>query len=202
MSAHIETVSGFELPARLSGHPTLDFCNTRAGWRDGPPVEYLQTYEHLAVWAGFEELLEPSHVDRLAAAAAHSPRRADAILERARALRTSLYELLADPAAGREPHVLETELRAATAAVRLSTADTAFLWQIEATTGLEAPLAATAWSAGQLLTTVDLRHIHACPGTGCGWLFLDPRGRRRWCTMATCGNRAKARRFATNRRSS
>ena len=31
----------------------------------------------------------------------------------------------------------------------------------------------------------------------CGWLFLDTSrsGRRRWCSMQSCGNRAKARRF-------
>jgi predicted RNA-binding Zn ribbon-like protein len=31
---------------------------------------------------------------------------------------------------------------------------------------------------------------------GCGEIFLDrsPAGRRRWCSMATCGHRAKARR--------
>ncbi|MGE5829869.1 MAG: CGNR zinc finger domain-containing protein [Micromonosporaceae bacterium] len=38
--------------------------------------------------------------------------------------------------------------------------------------------------------------MSACPGEICGWLFADPRGRRRWCSMAWCGNRAKARRYA------
>ncbi len=36
--------------------------------------------------------------------------------------------------------------------------------------------------------------IGACPA--CGWLFLDVTrgGRRRWCSMATCGNRTKVKR--------
>jgi predicted RNA-binding Zn ribbon-like protein len=38
--------------------------------------------------------------------------------------------------------------------------------------------------------------VKACPGDSCGWLFLDPRGRRRWCIMATCGNRSKVRAHA------
>jgi hypothetical protein len=38
--------------------------------------------------------------------------------------------------------------------------------------------------------------IRACADERCGWLFLDPSGRRRWCEMAVCGNRAKARRYA------
>lgn len=38
--------------------------------------------------------------------------------------------------------------------------------------------------------------VKLCPGGNCGWLFLDEtkNGRRRWCTMETCGNRAKASR--------
>ncbi|MFE4960639.1 CGNR zinc finger domain-containing protein [Streptomyces sp. NPDC056653] len=27
------------------------------------------------------------------------------------------------------------------------------------------------------------------PSEDCGWLSLDRRGRRRWCSMATCGSR-------------
>ncbi|MYV62710.1 hypothetical protein GTW37_28835, partial [Streptomyces sp. SID4931] len=25
------------------------------------------------------------------------------------------------------------------------------------------------------------------PGKGCGWLFLDTAGRRRWCSLGVCG---------------
>ncbi|MBO0870833.1 MAG: CGNR zinc finger domain-containing protein, partial [Micromonosporaceae bacterium] len=72
-------------------------------------------------------------------------------------------------------------------------------WQPEAGRGtdrLTLPLLAVAWSAAQLLTTLPPSAVMACPGPGCGWLFHDPRGRRRWCRMQWCGNRAKARRHA------
>jgi predicted RNA-binding Zn ribbon-like protein len=38
--------------------------------------------------------------------------------------------------------------------------------------------------------------IRICASDTCRWLFYDESrsGRRRWCDMATCGNRAKARR--------
>ena len=38
------------------------------------------------------------------------------------------------------------------------------------------------------------QRLHACPR--CGWLFVDTSrgGRRRWCSMQTCGNREKASR--------
>ncbi|TMF35809.1 MAG: hypothetical protein E6I26_09495 [Chloroflexi bacterium] len=38
--------------------------------------------------------------------------------------------------------------------------------------------------------------IRICANDTCQWLFYDESrtGQRRWCNMATCGNRAKARR--------
>lgn len=57
-----------------------------------------------------------------------------------------------------------------------------------------------AGSALDLLTTGPLDRLGRCHG--CGWLFLDTsrNGRRRWCSMATCGSRAKsARYFAATR---
>ena len=38
--------------------------------------------------------------------------------------------------------------------------------------------------------------IKLCPGSDCGWMFIDEtkNARRTWCSMETCGNRAKAAR--------
>ena len=53
------------------------------------------------------------------------------------------------------------------------------------------------WQAQLLLQDPSaLAQLGRCPGHACGWLFLDPLGRRRWCIMAICGNREKARRHA------
>jgi predicted RNA-binding Zn ribbon-like protein len=90
----------------------------------------------------------------------------------------------------------DTEFRRAASALRLDWADGRASLSIDAGAGLAAPLHAAVWSAAELLTSDDVRFVRACPGSGCGWLFLDRRGRRQWCTMETCGNRAKARRFA------
>ena len=40
------------------------------------------------------------------------------------------------------------------------------------------------------------RRVRRCANPECGWLFLDDSraGKRRWCSMSSCGNRAKARR--------
>jgi len=44
--------------------------------------------------------------------------------------------------------------------------------------------------------------IRICASDTCRWLFYDESrsGRRRWCDMATCGNRAKARRHRDRQR--
>jgi predicted RNA-binding Zn ribbon-like protein len=61
---------------------------------------------------------------------------------------------------------------------------------------LMAPLRPIARSAAELLTSDDLARVRECDGAACTWLFLDQsRNRsRRWCSMESCGNRAKARR--------
>ena len=43
-----------------------------------------------------------------------------------------------------------------------------------------------------------------CPAENCGWLFVDEtkNSRRTWCSMETCGNRAKAARHYERRKKS
>ncbi|MEU7864487.1 ABATE domain-containing protein [Nonomuraea sp. NPDC049141] len=50
-------------------------------------------------------------------------------------------------------------------------------------------------SAARLLLEGPLGRVGECPS--CGWLFLDTsrNGRRRWCSMAMCGNQVKSRRY-------
>ncbi|MEA2308481.1 MAG: hypothetical protein QOI65_767 [Thermoleophilaceae bacterium] len=45
--------------------------------------------------------------------------------------------------------------------------------------------------------------LKACPNEDCEWAFYDRSRNRssRWCTMAECGNRAKARAFRERSRS-
>jgi predicted RNA-binding Zn ribbon-like protein len=56
-------------------------------------------------------------------------------------------------------------------------------------------LAPVAVSAAELLTTANPTRIRQCDAEACALWFLDTskNGRRRWCSMARCGNRAKAK---------
>src|SRR6185437_2042854 len=121
---------------------------------------------------------------------------AASVLEQAKAFRADLYAVLRDPARAVAWPAVADEVAAAAQTLRLHRAETTIRWEIATAGDLSAPLAAAAWSAGELLTSPALHRVRACAGAGCGWLFLDPTGRRRWCVMATCGNREKARRFA------
>ena len=59
-------------------------------------------------------------------------------------------------------------------------------------------------AAVELLRTVELRQLRACPieEGGCGFLFLDRsrNGSRRWCAMEDCGTQAKIRKLSERRR--
>jgi predicted RNA-binding Zn ribbon-like protein len=197
MATYSTTIDGFTLPALLGGHPALDFCNTFAGWNGHPTKEYLVDYAHLTVWTGYVGLLPRKRVAELRRAAGRDDRSASRVLASARAFRASVYSLLLE---GEPAEPVLALINEAATLQRLTIGQAGYAFELAEEAGLSAPLLAIAASVGRLLTETELELVSACPGTGCGWLFLDSRGRRRWCTMASCGNRAKVRRFAERHR--
>lgn len=190
-SRYQNLVDGLMLPLAVGGHPVLDFCNTRAGWDAAEPREYLTSYEHLVVWAGEAGLVDESVAARLRHAGDQG------VLERALALRGALYRTCTDPSDDDAWQAVAAEAHEAAAAAVLVRGEG---WVIPEQVGTELPVLALSRAAGTLLESTDLRTVGRCPGHGCGWLFLDPRRRRRWCVMAVCGNREKARRHARRTR--
>lgn len=59
-------------------------------------------------------------------------------------------------------------------------------------------------SAADYLVSDDLDTVRVCASDSCNWLFIDTSKNhsRRWCNMKSCGNREKARRFYTRKKSS
>jgi predicted RNA-binding Zn ribbon-like protein len=183
----------------LGGHPALDFINT-VDWRDRADAEdCLVSYAALLAWARRVGLLDAAEAKVLARAAATEPAAAAAALAAAIGLRETLYRLLGRR--GARPADLERLnhwLAEAPATARLVPAKGGgYAWaEPRAGLGLAAPLQRLAHAAAGLLVSGRLPRVHTCAGPGCGWLFLDtsPSGRRRWCSMEGCGNRAKAQR--------
>ncbi|GAA3831290.1 BTAD domain-containing putative transcriptional regulator [Streptomyces phyllanthi] len=179
------------LPWNTSGHPALEFCNTYAGW-GGPPLpgsEWLRGYTTLAVWAGHMDLADDRLVTWLLDRARQHPEEAAAALEEAREFRTALYTCLTDPHDARAFKAVAGVVEdAARFSVFTLGEDGLGHWLPSRAADLRLPLCAAARSAAELLADPRRFTIRACPSEDCGWLFLDQRGRRRWCSLATCGS--------------
>lgn len=67
---------------------------------------------------------------------------------------------------------------------------------------LDQARSAVAGSLAHYLADHDDGRLRVCADDACGWLFIDrsPAGRRRWCDMRTCGNRAKVARHRARAR--
>jgi predicted RNA-binding Zn ribbon-like protein len=197
VKAH-QVVDGLTVPRPVAGHVALELCNTRAGYDGGPPArEYLESYAHLATVGRATGLLSARRGTALRRLAAEDPDRAHRVLRRAVRFRDSLHAVLTGSADPVQVGVVDRELRSAAGRRRLAgVAAGRARWDVAAEP-LQEPFAAFVWQAQLLLQDpAALAQVRSCPGRDCGWLFLDPRGRRRWCIMAICGNREKARRFA------
>ena len=199
-----EVVDGLTLPIRLAGHPALDFCNTRAGWGEAEPKEYLTSYAHLLLWCRESGLLPASALPRLHASARADRDAAADIVASARALRDATYAVVVGRPGDGDWYVVARQAEAARCAARLvpdtgrSSVRTAS-WA-PSTNRLDAPLLAIATAVGDYVSAEPYVPVGVCDGQGCGWVFADPHGRRRWCSMALCGNRAKVRRHADRQR--
>ena len=198
--AFAERVDGLILPAPVGGHPALDFCNTEAGWDTPEPGDYLRSYEYVVAWAKGAGLVEHDLADRIRRRAARRTAEASRALEEARAFRHSLHTVLLEPRPGADWDRVAGLVAEGTAAAVLTPGAHTARWELPERIGLRLPLLALARSAGELLTSGEVAMVRSCPGNHCGWLFLDRKGHRRWCTMSTCGNRAKARRFAARQK--
>ena len=188
-------------PFELSGGALcLDFANTW-GDRQRPESDRLRSYPSLVTFAGQAGLLGRREAAALLRRARSTPGGAAAALAAARRLRDALYRLFAAQARGRrvpaaDLDALNAALQAALPHLKLERRDGRYAWGWQEGGELAAPLRPIARSAAELLAGDDLARVRECDGVHCSWLFLDQsRNRsRRWCSMESCGNRAKARR--------
>jgi predicted RNA-binding Zn ribbon-like protein len=183
------------------GRPCLDFANTLSG-RLNTPKERLPRYEDLVAWARQSGLMGRAHAPELLRQASLRPADAQAVLDRARALREVLYRLFSAAASGERPRSealtsFNQLLPPALAHRRLVRAAGGFRWEWDSPAGaLDSILWPVILSAAELLASDELPAVRECAAGPCTWLFLD-RSRnhsRRWCDMRVCGNRMKARR--------
>lgn len=162
----------------------LEFANTRYWRGQEMPTETLNTPADLAAWTKAPKA--PSQKE----------------FERALELRETIHRLFDNVAQGKPPasrdfEALNAALAAAPARMVLKRGSEAFDWELDMRSGTAlALLAPVLWSAGDLLASGRLGKVRRCANPECLYLFFDESraGKRRWCTMSSCGNRAKARR--------
>ena len=175
------------------GRPCLDLTAT-VGQRWGPQVERLRTPQDLACWfvrAGLTE--QPPEVSRQD-------------LAHARTLREAIYRTitrrLAGTAAGPgELAIVNDWASRLPPRLWLEPGEDGRLRARRDATTASALLAALARDAVELLGDPLADRIRQCHADDCALLFLDTSraGRRRWCSMATCGARAKMAAYRARR---
>ncbi len=151
---------------------------------------------------------DPALVARLGEAWEGVPEKAARAFAEAIELREVLWRTMSAVAEGAAPAredvaALNKALASSPARRELEAAGEGFAWSLGAE-GATAPLllAPVLWSAGDLLVGPRRSRVRRCGNERCLFLFLDDSksGNRRWCSMQSCGNRAKAHRHYLRRR--
>lgn len=160
-----------------NGAPWLDLLATVTGRYRAVRVDALETPAELKAW--FRQYgLEP--VGRVAEEDLIATRETREALHRA-----AVRALSGEPPAAADQRIIDRalqsdrplQLQAGFAVRRPRTAAEA--------------LARVTRDAVQQLTGPERGHLHACGDETCSGIFIDPTGRRRWCTDQQCGNRAR-----------
>jgi len=193
----VPLASGEEWWYWLGGRPALNLVNTlRERWRRG--VETLASTTDLGLWLVQAELVP------------EAPRVSRALLEDARDLREAIdlcvrAAIAGDPAPRAAVREIDRWLPDAAPRLRLTLGDEGMpaLDERRPADPARAAVAAIALDAAQMLGTEEqARRVRICASESCSARFYDrsPAGRRRWCSMALCGNEAKARRHRARAR--
>ncbi|MFS8198267.1 CGNR zinc finger domain-containing protein [Streptomyces sp. CWNU-52B] len=154
------------------------------GERRAEPVERIATPDQLRAWFTANEL---GGTDMPVS---------DALLRDARELREAIHRAGTAVASGGVPDPADEELLnrwTARHRARLVLAGGQARWHLPATDPARAALAVVGLDAVATLGGHRDGAVKRCEQRTCGGLFVDTSrgGRRRWCSMATCGNKVK-----------
>jgi predicted RNA-binding Zn ribbon-like protein len=186
-----------------AGDLSLDFANTNNWHASAHPVEELKDYGGLLLWGQEAGLVSPEMADKLSQAAVEHPQSAAEMYEFAIQVREAIYRVFSYIYAGKP--ILEADLSLlnnvacqAMSHLQLEAKDNQFYWKLPSSM-VDANLIVwpVARAAAELLTSEKAKRVRVCEDDrGCGYLFIDntKNHSRRWCSMESCGNRAKARR--------
>lgn len=185
---------------------TFDFLNTE-DTENGFPVEKLPTLDTALAWFVDRGVVHVEGANRVRAQAAASDHLEASELGRVHGVRSALREVAHSISEHRAPDTaaLETINRAlhARQVIELVPApDGCSVDHRHVGDPIDDALARLTEPLVSELTDGHPDRIKTCASDTCDWIFYDDSrtSRRRWCDMATCGNRAKAARHRARSR--
>lgn len=190
---------------RVGGHPAVDFVNSVHHWDSDPPPDYFDDFDDFLAWSEELGLLDSDACRHFRGRPADE--KSDAF-HRLLALRRALHDSFASIAQNRPPpdpalQELDEMLRRSIAwrRYRADKDGIRACWSC-ADAPAYAALGPVAWQAADLLEHGSIDRLKKCPGEHCGWIFIDgsKNRSRTWCSMKTCGNTAKVKRFRSKSR--
>jgi len=181
----------------VSVETTLDFLNS-LDYDDGFPVENFPTLGVALGWFAERGLMHLEGADRIREEGESDPRAAARHLDRIRAVRAALREVsdaVVEHRVPRKASVAEVNraLHARQVIELVSAPDGVHVDHRHVGDPVDDALARLSEALVSELTSGHPERIRICANDTCRWVFYDTSrtGRRRWCDMATCGNRAK-----------
>jgi predicted RNA-binding Zn ribbon-like protein len=186
-----------------AGDLSLNFANTKEWHASQHPAENLKSYSDLVNWGQQAGLVSPELAARLVQLESEHPQAAAEMYEYAIQLREAIYRIFTYhytgvPILEADLSLLNTAACEAMGHFQLTRVGDTFQWQIPSDIlDINLLLWPVAHAAGELLTSPKVSRVRQCEDDrGCGYLFIDQTKNhsRRWCSMESCGNRAKARR--------
>jgi predicted RNA-binding Zn ribbon-like protein len=188
----------------LGGRLALDFANAPS--YPGTPFREL-SWEELVVFLEASGIVSQERGTALMALSQTDPQTAHALLSRATRLRDVLREAFA--ALVRQVVVTREWIQPINEVLRITEGHDELVheegaWKLQFIAREGGPdwlLAAIARSAAEILVEGTDARVRVCANPGCGLFFCDTSRthRRRWCSMAVCGNRHKVASFARRR---
>ena len=185
----------------VGGRLAIDFANIPS--YPGSPADGL-SWEELIVFLQASHIVSPERGSSLLALSGSDPDAAQSLLSRSIRLRDALRksfgaivrkELIARECA--EP--INQILRITEGHDEIDLEENTWKMEFKAREGgLDWLLAAIARSAAEIIVEGAQARLRICANPACGLLFSDKSRtrRRRWCSMAICGNRHKVSSFA------
>ena len=180
---------------------SVDFINTLIA-ENASPKDLLQDFTDLAAWALATNLLEKSRAENLIGDWKNTAEIEKAFVE-AISFRAVLREMFIGLANGKTVKksalaAINREIQNLGGAIEIKETENGFEKLFRA--DFREPrqiIAPIAESAADLLCYANLANIKKCESADCVLYFYDTSKNhsRRWCSMAACGNRAKAAAF-------